>query len=209
LSRLEQEDVAAQMQYLGHRWRRAHGLGGGARTAERHSAGVAGAGRRPRGDGPSNSSTRVSRGSRSGPKLALSLSRVKIRGGPDDDTLVTEEVMGRGHLDERPGRERPGPVERHRPALQRQVGPDDQQASRDPVRTPTRTTRCRREGQHRQARQDLQPGPRAGPEPGDREAPTAVGGGFRTKRDAEKELAERSQQPQAGTYVEPTKQTVR
>ena len=34
-------------------------------------------------------------------------------------------------------------------------------------------------------------------------------GGFRTKRDAEKELVERVAAATAGTYVEPTKQTVR
>jgi hypothetical protein len=94
LSRLEQDDVAAQMQYLGHRWRRAT-----VSEVERERRNVTvpellglvvvlGATVQQLLDtrGPRESS---------GPRLALGVTRVQIEGGPDDDTLVTTTVMGR------------------------------------------------------------------------------------------------------------------
>jgi len=94
LSRLDQEDVAAQMQYLGHKWRRAT-----VSEVERARRNVTvsellalvlvlGATVEQLLD------TRGPRG-QSGPRLALGVTRVQYSGGPEEDTLVTQ-VSGLG-----------------------------------------------------------------------------------------------------------------
>ena len=94
MSRLEQEDVALQMQHLGHTWRRAT-----VSEVERARRNVTvsellalvlvlGATVEQLLD------TRGPRGP-SGPQLALAVSRVRYHGGPAEDTLVTE-VSGLG-----------------------------------------------------------------------------------------------------------------